>query len=84
MELLKLLQRYHEKLNEYVEAAKTMDEQTFRQTFEKRSRSPAFQQCSAPGHSYKSLSKQMRTEGNKRGRFVFTTNVLLCTIGIDQ
>ena len=53
MELLKLLQRYHEKLNEYVEAAKTMDEQTFRQTFEKRSRSPAFQQCSAPGHSQK-------------------------------
>lgn len=35
MELLKLLQRYHEKLDEYVEAAKTMDEQIFRQSFEK-------------------------------------------------
>ena len=35
MELLKLLQRYHEKLDEYVEAAKkTMDEPIFRQSFE--------------------------------------------------
>lgn len=41
-ELLKQFPRYHAKLDEYVHAAKTMDEQTFRRTFEKDFRALPF------------------------------------------